>query len=83
VQRPHGRLVGEVDFGWSAQRTVGEFDERIGYGRLVLPGEDAAEMPYREKLREDALRREALAVVHRGRPDITILAPIAQRIRWT
>ncbi len=87
VRRPDGLLVGEVDFGWPAHRTIGEFDGRIKYGKLVLPGEDAADVLYREKLREDALRREALAVVRWGWPDITNFAPIAKRIRerfrWT
>lgn len=87
VRRPDGMLVGRVDFGWPGLRTVGEFDGRVKYGKLVLPGEDAADVLYREKLREDALRREALAVVRWGWPDIANFAPIAERIRerfrWT
>ena len=35
-----GRLIGYVDFGWPEQRTVGEFDGRVKYGRGLTPGGD-------------------------------------------
>jgi hypothetical protein len=53
----------------------------------VLPGEDAADVLYREKLREDALRAEDLAVVRWGWPDLDDFRPTAarlrERFRWT
>lgn len=51
-----GVLVGRTDFCWAEHRTLGEFDGRVKYGRLLKPGETAADAVYREKLREDALR---------------------------
>lgn len=62
VRRRDGRFVGEVDFAWPRMRTVGEFDGRINYGVPVPPGQEPADVLYREKLREDALRAEGLAV---------------------
>lgn len=51
-----GFLVGRSDFGWEERRTLGEFDGRVKYGRLLKPGQTAADAVYAEKLREDALR---------------------------
>ena len=33
-----GRAVARVDFCWEDQRTIGEFDGKIKYGRLLKPG---------------------------------------------
>ena len=51
-----GRLVGRVDFCWDEERTVGEFDGKQKYGRLLQPGQTIEEVVYAEKVREDALR---------------------------
>lgn len=51
-----GRLVGRCDFGWRQFRTLGEFDGKIKYGRLVPDGEDAGGTVFDEKVREDELR---------------------------
>jgi hypothetical protein len=51
-----GRLVGRCDFGWREHRTVGEFDGRVKYGRLLTPGQRLEDVLYAEKRREDALR---------------------------
>ena len=53
---PDGRLVARVDFCWDERRTVGEFDGKVKYGRLLKPGQSLDEVLYDEKLREDALR---------------------------
>lgn len=58
--RDHGRV--RVDFLWREARVVGEFDGRIKYGR-GLAGSAPHEVVYREKLREDALRRAGWIVV--------------------
>jgi len=55
--------VGRSDFGWEEQRTLGEFDGRVKYGRLLRPGETAADTVYREKRREDALRDQGWQLV--------------------
>jgi AbiEi antitoxin C-terminal domain len=76
-----GRLVGRADFGWPLLRTVGEFDGMVKYGRLLRPGETAADAVVAEKLREDALRDEDLAVVRWTWTDLTDFAPTAERLR--
>jgi hypothetical protein len=56
VRDPSGRLVGRADLCWPALRTLGEFDGRAKYGRLLGPADRIEDVVYREKLREDALR---------------------------
>jgi predicted transcriptional regulator of viral defense system len=57
VRRPgDGSLVGRSDFGWVDLATLGEFDGRVKYGRLLRPGQSAGDAVYEEKLREDELR---------------------------
>ena len=52
-----GRLVGRADFGWEAQSTLGEFDGKVKYGRLLLkPGQSPEDVLFEEKRREDRLR---------------------------
>ena len=58
-----GVLVGRSDFGWRAQRLLGEFDGRVKYGRLLRPGQDPGDAVFEEKRREDALRDEGWGVV--------------------
>jgi hypothetical protein len=80
-RRSDGAFVGRVDFGWPRQRTVGEFDGRVKYGKLLRPGQDPTDVVYEEKRREDALRAEDLAVVRWTWPDLTNFAPVAARLR--
>ena len=56
VGRRDGSMIGRCDFGWEDRGTVGEFDGRIKYGRLLRPGQSAGDAVYEEKLREDELR---------------------------
>ncbi|SDT43231.1 Transcriptional regulator, AbiEi antitoxin, Type IV TA system [Friedmanniella luteola] len=56
VRSADGALVGRCDFVWEEQRTLGEFDGRVKYGRLLRPGQRAEDVLWAEKLREDALR---------------------------
>ena len=58
-----GRLVGRADFGWREQRTLGEFDGTIKYGRLLKPGQRLQDVLVAEKRREDALRDAGWQVV--------------------
>jgi hypothetical protein len=51
-----GQFIGRVDFLWKEQRTIGEFDGKIKYGRLLRPGQSLEEVLFAEKVREDALR---------------------------
>lgn len=51
------RFVGRCDFGWKEQRTLGEFDGKTKYGRLLLkPGQSPEDALFDEKQREDRLR---------------------------
>ncbi|MET1000060.1 MAG: hypothetical protein ABWX73_15205 [Marmoricola sp.] len=56
VYDDHGTLIGITDFAWPALRLLGEFDGKIKYGRLLLPGEQPGDAVFREKNREDRLR---------------------------
>ena len=58
-----GRLIARVDFYWEEHRTVGEFDGKIKYGRLLKPGQRIEDVIFDEKVREDAVRDTGLQVV--------------------
>jgi hypothetical protein len=51
------------DFWWEQFRTVGEFDGKVKYGRLLRPGQEPGDAVFDEKRREDALRDHGLEVV--------------------
>lgn len=51
-----GRLIGIADFAWPEYGLLGEFDGRIKYHRLRLPGETIEQAVIREKDREDRMR---------------------------
>jgi hypothetical protein len=53
---PTGRFLARVDFYWDEQRTIGEFDGKVKYGRLRRPGQSMEDVIFAEKVREDALR---------------------------
>jgi hypothetical protein len=63
IYRPDGQFLARVDFYWKEQRTVGEFDGKIKYGRLLKPGQRIEDVIFEEKLREDAVRDLGLQVV--------------------
>lgn len=44
------------DFYWEEYATVGEFDGRVKYGRLLRPGQEPGDAVFAEKRREDELR---------------------------
>jgi hypothetical protein len=60
---PDGRVIARVDFLWREERTVGEFDGRIKYGRLLQPGQTPEDVIFAEKVREDLLRDLGWTVV--------------------
>jgi hypothetical protein len=78
------RLEGTVaycDFGWPAQRTVGEFDGKVKYGRLLRPGQEPGEAVYEENLQKDAVRERGREVVWWTWADLHDFASTAARIR--
>jgi hypothetical protein len=76
-----GRFVGRCDFAWADDRTVGEFDGRIKYGRLLRPGTSAADAVYAEKLREDAIRDLGWKVARWTWSDLDRPTLLAERLR--
>jgi hypothetical protein len=58
VRRVDGRLIGITDFAWPEYCHLGEFDGKRKYTRDLEADEDPGEVVFREKRREDDLRRE-------------------------
>ena len=56
VYDDRGVLIGITDFAWPDHRVLGEFDGRVKYGRLLLPGQEPGDVVFAEKQREDRLR---------------------------
>jgi hypothetical protein len=66
------------------RRTVGEFDGKVKYGRLLRPGQELGDAVYAEKLREDAIRAEGCEVVRRTWRDLdafTAVSRLRDRLR--
>jgi hypothetical protein len=80
VRRRDGSMIGRCDFGWEDQRTLGEFDGRVKYGRLLRPGQSAGEAVYQEKLREDELRDHAWQLARWTWPELDTPAVIRDRL---
>ena len=80
VFTPAGRLVGRTDFCWPEQGTLGEFDGRVKYGRSLKPGQNAADVVYKEKLREDALRDLGWQLVRWCWADLYVPGVITDRL---
>ncbi|MEU8489755.1 hypothetical protein [Pseudonocardia alni] len=59
---------------------AGEFDGRITYGRRLDPGGDLEAVLWREKMREDAIRAEGVAVVRRVWGDLHSAASFAPTV---
>ena len=77
-----GRFVGRSDFGWEEERTLGEFDGRSKYGRLLLkPGQTSEDALFDEKQREDRLRDSGWQIVRWVWADLYAPAPLLERLR--
>ena len=83
LQRPvlHAGGTASADFGWPQHRTVGEFDGKAKYQRMLRPGQTPADAVYEEKLREDAIRAQGWEVVRWHWADLRDFAPTAASIR--
>lgn len=57
VRDEMGVIVGIADMAWPEHGVLGEFDGRVKYGRLLMPGESPGDAVFREKRREDEMRR--------------------------
>jgi len=77
----HGRFVGRADFGWENEGTLGEFDGRVKYGRLLKPGQSVGDVLFEEKRREDALRDLGWQIVRWIWADLLQPEPLLERLR--
>jgi hypothetical protein len=77
----NGQVIGRVDFLWPEYGTVGEFDGKVKYGRLLRQGETAADAVFREKLREDAIRDLGYQVVRWTWDDLFTPGQVFERLR--
>ncbi len=57
VYDEHGVLVAITDFVWHEYKAFGEFDGKVKYTRYARPGEQPGDVVFREKKREDLVRR--------------------------
>ena len=76
-----GLLVGRADFGWEEFRTLGEFDGKEKYGKLLRPGQTAADAVFEEKRREDVLRDLGWQIVRWMWADLYHPAELRQRLQ--
>jgi hypothetical protein len=81
VRRPDGSVIGRCDFGWRSQGVLGEFDGRVKYGRLLLPGKDPGDAVFEEKRREDDLRDHGWRVTRWTWTDLTPGTVVHHRLR--
>jgi len=81
VRSTHGAVIGRADFAWEDHRLLGEFDGRVKYGRLLVPGQDAGDAVFAEKRREDAMRDEDWNVVRWVWSDLRRPDRLAARVR--
>jgi hypothetical protein len=73
--------IGRCDFGWDAYRTLGEFDGKVKYGRLLRPGQQPGDAVFDEKRREDELRDYRWQVARWTWSDLDRPVVIGDRIR--
>jgi hypothetical protein len=81
ITTPDGRIIGRSDFVFDGFWTIGEFDGRVKYGRLLKPGEDPGDVVWREKQREDRIRDLGYEVGRIIWSDLSDRPAIAERFR--
>ncbi len=78
----NGRFVGRADFGWEKLRTLGEFDGKAKYGKLLRkPGQTMEDVLLAEKIREERLRELGWQVVRWIWADLYRPEPLLERLR--
>ncbi|MBC8090535.1 MAG: hypothetical protein H7Y15_01015, partial [Pseudonocardia sp.] len=80
VCSPGGAVLGTADFGWPEHGWAGEFDGLVKYGRLLRPGQVAADVVVAEKRREDAMRAELRGFTRWTWSEIDTFAEVASRL---
>lgn len=74
-------FIARVDFAWDKQRTVGEFDGEIKYGRLLRPGQNRQDVLDAQNARENAIRQAGWEVARWGWPELGRTVEMGDRIR--
>ncbi len=75
-----GEILARCDFGWEEHHTVGEFDGKIKYGRLVEQGQASGDVVFAEKNREDLIRDLGHEVARWINADLTRPRLLRERI---
>jgi hypothetical protein len=81
ITLPNGLEIARSDFGFEEYDTLGEFDGRVKYGRLLKPGEDPGDVVWREKKREDRLRDLGYEVCRLIWAELQNRSVVAERFR--
>ena len=81
IRSAGGIFLGRSDFAWEDWRLLGEFDGRLKYGRLLRPGQEAGDVVFEEKRREDAIREEDWGMVRWTWSDLKRPDRLAARVR--
>ena len=81
ITTPDGKIVGRSDFLFDELWTIGEFDGRVKYGRLLKPGEAPGDVVWREKQREDRIRDLGYEVGRIIWSDLSDRPAVAERFR--
>lgn len=81
IRTVSGLFVARCDFGWEEYGTVGEFDGKEKYERYLKPGESPGDVVWREKRREDAIRRLGYEVERLIWMDLDRADAVARRMR--
>jgi len=76
-----GKWLARVDFLLPDHGVIGAFDGRVEYRRDGVASTDAEDVVFREKLREDALRRAGWVVVRWTWADLQTPGEVVSRIR--
>ncbi|GAA4754375.1 type IV toxin-antitoxin system AbiEi family antitoxin domain-containing protein [Nocardioides endophyticus] len=82
VRDAFGALIGTTDWAWPNHGLLGEFDGWVKYGRLLKAGQQAGDVVFAEKIREDRLReRTGWGVIRLVWSDLDAPAATAERVR--
>ncbi|TKV60474.1 hypothetical protein FDO65_01840 [Nakamurella flava] len=83
VRDRQGGVLARTDFWWPEFSTVGEFDGKAKYSRVLSGGRNEADAVFAEKVREDRIRDLGLQVVRWTWSDLDDPRTLAARIRRT
>lgn len=74
-----GRLIGRVDLCFGG-RVIGEMDGKVKYTKFLVPGQEAGDVVFAEKIREDEIRDTGLQVVRWTWADLLKPAELIERL---